>query len=134
MEAETMIDVVCLVLFDGDGRVFAARRPPHKSLGGLWEFPGGKVDTGEKPGAALRRELREELGLEVDALVAMDPVEHRYPFGPIRLWPFSAACAGGMHPDVELHEHTETRWVNAAEAAKMDWAPADLPVLRKIGF
>jgi 8-oxo-dGTP diphosphatase len=134
MDTEPVIDVVCLVLFDADQRVLAARRPPHKRLGGLWEFPGGKIDPDELPDAALRRELREEMGLEVGELVAMGPVEHRYPFGTIRLWPYAAHCEGGKHPEIALHEHTAVRWVNAIEAAKLDWAPADLPVLRKIGF
>ena len=132
MRAESVIDVVCLVLLDGQGRVLAARRPPHKSLGGLWEFPGGKIDPGETPEAALRRELREELGLEVGRLVPMDSHEHHYEFGTIRLWPLLARCDGGEHPKMVLHEHTEVRWVDAAEAATLEWAPADLPVFGQL--
>ena len=57
--------VVAVALIDVDGRVLIAKRPQGKSLAGLWEFPGGKVEPGERPEAALIRELREELGIEV---------------------------------------------------------------------
>lgn len=134
MNTEGVIDVACLVLRDVEGRVFAARRPLHKSLGGLWEFPGGKVDPGESPEAALRRELREELNLDVGLLEAMNVFEHRYEFGTIRLWPMVAYCEGGKHPVIVLHEHTEVRWVDAAEARDLEWAAADLPVLRQLGW
>ncbi len=60
------IDVVCGVILDGEGRCLACRRPEGKHLGGLWEFPGGKVDAGEMPDAALVRELEEELGIRVE--------------------------------------------------------------------
>jgi len=129
---EPVVDVACLVLIDPDRRVLAARRPLHKSLGGLWEFPGGKVDAGESPEVALRRELREELELEVGALAAMGVFEHHYPFGAIRLWPFTAHCADFGHPKMVLHEHTEICWVNAADALDLEWAPADLPVLARL--
>lgn len=59
--------VVSAVLVDPDGRLLVQRRPAHKPFGGLWEFPGGKVEEGETPEAALIRELREELGIDVEA-------------------------------------------------------------------
>ncbi|MFU8894493.1 MAG: NUDIX domain-containing protein [Luteolibacter sp.] len=132
MASDSPIDVACLVLRDGEGRVLATRRPPHKSLGGLWEFPGGKIDAGESPEAALRRELREELELEVGGLVAMPPVDHQYAFGTIRLWPLLGHCPDAGLPEMVLHEHTEARWVEATEARDLQWAPADLPVLDAI--
>jgi len=132
MAIETPIDVACLVLRADDGRVLATRRPPDKSLGGLWEFPGGKIDAGETPESALRRELREELELQVGPLLAMEPVEHRYPFGTIRLWPLLANCDGSAKPGIVLHEHTDARWVDAQEADGLEWAPADVPVLAAV--
>ena len=131
-QVEIVVDVVCLVLTDAAGRVLAAKRPPHKSLGDLWEFPGGKIDPGESPETALRRELREELSLDVGPLAPMAVCEHRYPFGNIRLWPLRARVQGPGHPDFTLHEHTETRWVDAAAARTLDWAPADVPVLDEL--
>jgi len=134
MQAERSIDVACLVLLDDAGRVFAARRPPGKSLGGMWEFPGGKIDPGETAEQALRRELREELEMEVGELVPMAAVAHDYDFATIRLWPMLARCVGGKHPTFLLHEHTEAIWVDAGEAGEMEWAPADVPVLGRIGL
>ena len=67
-----LVLVVAAALFDKSGRVLLAQRPEGKSMAGLWEFPGGKVETGETPERALQRELHEELGIEIDA-------EHLFP-------------------------------------------------------
>jgi len=120
-------DVVCLVLQDDEGRIFAARRPLEKSLGGLWEFPGGKVDPGESPEIALRREIREELCIDLTELSPLASITHAYDFGVIHLLPYLAKCE--QHPDIRLTEHTEFCWVSLEEALSLEWAPADLPVL-----
>lgn len=72
--------VAAAVLLDGDGRVLLAQRPQGKSLAGLWEFPGGKIETGERPEDALVRELNEELGIEVAAcdLIPTGFASHKY--------------------------------------------------------
>lgn len=134
MRPDGIIDVACLVLMDSGGRLFVARRPQAKSLGNLWEFPGGKIDPGESVEVALRRELVEELEMQVGPLEAMEPVDHRYDFGAIRLWPMLARCDEGQRPEYRLHEHTAVRWVDALEAESLDWAPADRPVLHDLGF
>ncbi len=134
MPSEAVIDVACLVLLDDSDRLFVARRAPGKSLGGLWEFPGGKVDPGESIESALRRELIEELEMDVGALSPLPAVVHEYDFGIIRLWPLMARCGKGESPQYHLHEHTDARWVDADAAAELDWAPADLPVLRELDF
>jgi 8-oxo-dGTP diphosphatase len=64
-----MLTVSCLILLDSQNKFLATQRPPGKSLDGLWEFPGGKVEEGESPEAALRRELWEELHLGVESLL-----------------------------------------------------------------
>lgn len=75
-----MVLVVAVALFDGEGRVLLAQRPPGKSMAGLWEFPGGKVEQGETPEAALVRELDEELGVVVDleAFLPLTFASHTY--------------------------------------------------------
>ena len=72
--------VVAVALIDDDGRVLLAERPPSKSMAGLWEFPGGKVETGETPETALKRELHEELGIavEVEDLLPLTFASHTY--------------------------------------------------------
>jgi 8-oxo-dGTP diphosphatase len=124
-----MIDVVCGVIEDGEGRFLACQRPQGKHLGGLWEFPGGKVDPGESPEAALFRELREELGVDVNVGAPMEPVIWAYDRGSIRLLPFRCAITGG---NLHAHEHEQLRWCAPAEFGELDWAAADLPILDQI--
>lgn len=120
------IDVVAGLITDDDGRLLACRRPPHKHLGGLWEFPGGKVEPGETHAAALVRELQEELGVTVETGAVLAPVIHDYGRGPIRLIPLLCRIVQGKpHP----HEHSELRWCSAGELRTLDLAAADLPVL-----
>ncbi len=125
-----MTSVSCLVLVDARGTWLATQRPHGKTLGGLWEFPGGKVENGESPENALRRELREELHLTVGSLEPLAPVTHCYPFGSIRLLPFLARCR--IRPPLVLNEHIRAQWLDADTAQTLPWAPADLPVLAQI--
>jgi 8-oxo-dGTP diphosphatase len=124
-----MIEVVCAVIHDAGGRVLAARRPSGKAQAGRWEFPGGKIEPSEAAEAALVREIEEELGCTLAVGAALTPVDHPYPGGIIRLRPYRAEIVGG--PPV-AHEHSELRWVGREEAAALDWAPADVPVLAEI--
>lgn len=125
-----MITVSCLVLLDRQNTFLATQRAAEKSLGGLWEFPGGKVEPGETAEEALRRELREELHLTVDRLLPLTPVIHHYDFGTIRLIPFQARC--GLRPTLTLTEHIAAHWVDPEEARLLEWAPADLPILAEV--
>jgi 8-oxo-dGTP diphosphatase len=121
-----MIDVVCGLIEDGAGRLLACRRPPGKHLGGLWEFPGGKVEPGESPRAALVRELREELGIETVVTGELAPVDWNYGGGAIRLIPFRCRIvAGDPHP----HEHDAHEWVDRVSCGGLLWAAADEPIL-----
>ena len=121
-----MIEVVCGIIRDERGRVLAGLRPQGKHLGGLWEFPGGKVDPGESPQQALVRELREELGIEVGVGAALEPVCWEYESGMIRLWPFVCTMLGG---EMTVLSHERVAWVGLDELEEFDWAPADVPVL-----
>lgn len=124
-----MTEVVCGVIEDDAGRFLACLRPAGKHLGGLWEFPGGKVEQGEPPMAALVRELREELGIEVDVNAALDPVEWTYDRGRIRLLPFLCQIIRGIPRPLE---HEELLWCAIGEFESLEWAPADLPILRQL--
>ena len=122
-------EVVCGVIGDVDGRVLACRRPDGGHLAGFWEFPGGKVEEGETPAAALVRELREELGIEVAVEKSLTPVTWDYGRGPFRLLPFHCRI---LHGDPAPLEHSEIRWCRPAEASQLAWAAADEPVLAEL--
>lgn len=125
------VDVVCAILKRGE-TVMIARRPEGKQLGGLWEFPGGKVEPGETAEAALHRELREELGCAVCITRSLPACEHAYDWGLIRLIPFECELMPSS-PEPHPHEHSALAWVTLAELSSYDLAPADLPVVEMLG-
>lgn len=125
-----MIDVVCGVLMDRQGRYLACRRPEGKHLGGMWEFPGGKVDPGEAPENALVRELREELGIDVVVGSALATVVWKYDRGEIRLLPYFCTMRDDQTP--RAIEHEELLWCAPENFGDLAWAEADLPVLEQI--
>ncbi len=124
-----MIEVVCGIIRDERGWVLAGMRPQGKHLGGLWEFPGGKVDPGESAEEALVRELREELGVDVEVGEALEPVSWRYETVEIRLMPHLCEVRGGV---IEAMSHERVDWFAIGDLRGLVWAPADVPVLAQI--
>lgn len=127
-EAVTLLPVVAAALLDDEGRVLLQRRPPGKQMADLWEFPGGKIDPGERPEVALVRELAEELGIVVDQE------------GCVPLT-FASAPLGGRHlllllyvirdwqGDPQALEATELAWVTPAAMRDLPMPPADVPLV-----
>ena len=127
--SRTALVVTCAVIVDAAGRVLAALRPRGKSLGGKWEFPGGKLEAGESAAEALKRELHEELSIVAGVGPALAVVSYEYEEFSIELHPFLVEIVEGIpHP----HEHEELRWVTMGEAETLDWAAADVPVLDEL--
>lgn len=123
--------VVAVALVDADGRVLIAQRPEGKSMAGLWEFPGGKVDAGETPEAALVRELAEELGIDIRAscLAPIAFASHGYddfhllmPLYVCRVW------KGTPSP----REGQALKWVRAARLGDYAMPPADIPLVAQL--
>ena len=124
-------DVVAAVIWrDGapsaTGRFLIARRPLDGLLGGLWEFPGGKVEAGETPAAALRREIREELALEIEPGELLDPVAHAYTHFRITLLPLHAAYVSGEPQHLGVIDHA---WVTLDELDKYAVAVTDRKII-----
>jgi 8-oxo-dGTP diphosphatase len=120
--------VSAVALIDPDGRVLLAQRPEGKSMAGLWEFPGGKVEPGETPEAALIRELKEELGIDTwqSCLAPLTFASHAYqefhllmPLFVCRRWQGTAAP----------HEGQALAWVRPGSLRDYPMPPADLPLL-----
>jgi 8-oxo-dGTP diphosphatase len=122
------VPVVCAVIEDEDGRVLIAQRPAGKHLALKWEFAGGKVESGEAPEAALRREIKEELGCDVRLVRALPRFTHDYGTVVIEMLPYVCRL-GAASPAPHPHEHAAIRWIPAAELDSIDLAPADWPVV-----
>lgn len=119
------IHVTCAII-EENGRVLAAQRGRETSLPLKWEFPGGKIRSGESPEDCLRRELVEELGVEVEVCRSLAPATHEYTELVVTLYPFVCSIASGR---LTLHEHESVSWQSPEELFLLDWAEADLPVL-----
>ncbi|MBB3872823.1 MAG: (deoxy)nucleoside triphosphate pyrophosphohydrolase [Brevundimonas sp.] len=120
--------VVAVALIDVDGRVLIAKRPQGKALGGLWEFPGGKVEPGERPEAALIRELREELGIEVSesCLAPFVFASHAYDSFHLLMPLYLCRRWNGV---VAAREHDALAWVKPDKLSAYPMPPADEPLV-----
>jgi 8-oxo-dGTP diphosphatase len=120
------LHVACAII-ERDGLVLAAQRSAGMSLPLKWEFPGGKIDGGETAEECLRRELIEELGIQVRVGKSLPANTHRYPTFTVTLQPFICAIKAGA---IALHEHAAVAWLPPEKLHALDWAEADLPVIK----
>jgi 8-oxo-dGTP diphosphatase len=131
MGVSEMLLVVAVAMQDGKGCVLLQQRPPGKPMAGLWEFPGGKIEPGESPEAALARELHEELGITLSVkdlmpvAFASEPLAGRHLllllYG-LREW----------EGEPVAHHATELRWVTPVEMRGMPMPPADVPLVEAL--
>jgi 8-oxo-dGTP diphosphatase len=121
------VEVVAAVV-ERAGRYLITRRLEGTHLAGLWEFPGGKLLSGEKPEDALRRELKEELGVEAAVGEVMETVDWTYPEKSVRLLFFRCALAGEPTP----LEGQEMRWVDAADMLSYNFPEADATLIARL--
>lgn len=119
---ETVLDVATGILRNGEGRVLLDCRPADKPWPGYWEFPGGKIEAGENPEAALHRELAEELGIRVRSATAWQVREYTYPQRRVRLYLFKVSAWEGQARGLEGQE---LRWLKPAAAAALPLLPAN---------
>ncbi|MEN9931559.1 MAG: hypothetical protein RIS17_132 [Pseudomonadota bacterium] len=121
-----LLHVVAAALVDGDGRVLLAQRPEGKSLAGMWEFPGGKIDAGEGPEAALVRELEEELGITAPVLEPFTFASFPYPeFHLVMLLYWCRQWQG----EPEGRDGQALRWERPGAMAGLPMPPADVPLV-----
>jgi 8-oxo-dGTP diphosphatase len=122
-----MINVSCAIIVNQKREVFVAQRSASMKLPLKWEFPGGKIEENETSEECLIREIREELGIEIEIIRPLKVVEHHYDDSSIRLIPFVCKIKSG---EIQLVEHASYQWVRPKELLDLDWAEADLPILK----
>lgn len=126
-------DIVAAGIVVERGKVLVSRRKKGTHLAGRWEFPGGKAEPGEDPRAALRRELEEELGIDVDVGEIADVTFHRYDEADkaVLLLFFHATRRPGS-PEPQAIDVAEVAWADGAALDDAQFPPADVPVLAKV--
>ena len=122
------VNVAAAVIRDGD-KIFATRRG-HGAYKGFWEFPGGKIEPGETPEEALRREIREELDTLIRVGDHLVTVEYDYPEFHLSMRCYWATVLEG---NLVLKEHEAARWLEAKDLETVDWLPADKTIIEIIG-
>ena len=123
--SKKIINVVAAAI-EKDGKFFCAQRPEGKSLGGFWEFPGGKLEEGESPEQALIREIKEELNSEIKIVSYINEASYDYDFGTVVMKTYHAKLISG---NLELLEHQNSTWLLPTQLPTLNWAPVDRPAV-----
>lgn len=124
-----IINVVAAVIKNKEGKILITKRNNKKAQGGLWEFPGGKVEKDETYEDALKREIREELKVQIKINEYIDEKICTYPEKEINLIAYEATILSG---EIKLMEHEEYKWIEKDTIGQYEFAPADLFILEKI--
>ena len=129
--AKKIIKVAGVAIIDQDkNKVLAGKRNADRLVGGMWEFPGGKIEKGETPQEADKRELKEEFHDEVQIGPQLgETVSYEYDFGIVKLTVFFAKL---LTNNFDLVAHSEVEWLSADEVQKLNWAPADAPLVKEL--
>ncbi|WP_230398077.1 (deoxy)nucleoside triphosphate pyrophosphohydrolase [Novisyntrophococcus fermenticellae] len=122
-----MIEVVAAIIIQ-EGKVFATQRGYGEFKDG-WEFPGGKIEKGETPEEALKREIKEELDVSVSVGGLLETVEYDYPNFHLRMRCYLSTIETG---DVLLKEHEDARWLGKSDLYSVAWLPADICVVKRL--
>jgi 8-oxo-dGTP diphosphatase len=121
--------IVTAALLRKDSRILITKRPADKQQGGFWEFPGGKLQSNERPQQALQRELREELDLEVEVGAIFEVVYHRYDWGPVLILVYECHPLSEVIRNLEVDDH---RWLSLEQLPEYDLLAADQPIVDKL--
>ena len=120
--------VIKAVNKDGEPIIFATQRG-YGALKDGWEFPGGKIEVGETPQEALKREIMEELDTEIEVGELIDTIEYDYPEFHLSM---NCFCCELINGDLVLKEHEAAKWLTMAQLNDVEWLPADITLIEKI--
>jgi 8-oxo-dGTP diphosphatase len=120
---------VVAAIIEKDSKILIARRKAHDTLGGKWEFPGGKIEPGETPERCLKRELKEEFGIESEIGALVSSTRFIYYLVPIELLAYRVRYVSG---DIKINEHDEIAWVRAQDLESYDLVRADRPIAKAV--
>lgn len=123
--SKKVIQVVAAAI-EKDELIFCAQRPQGKSLGGFWEFPGGKLEVNESPEEALKREIKEEFNSDIEIISYLNEATYEYDFGIVTMKTYRARLIKG---NLELLEHQDSKWLPVSRLHELEWAPVDLPAV-----
>lgn len=121
------IEVVASIIHQ-NGKILATQRG-YGDFKGLWEFPGGKIEPGETTEEALRREIREELNIDISVEKHICTVEHDYPNFHLTMHCYGCRIVQG---ELVLNEHQSARWLEESEWESIEWLPADIEVVKEL--
>src|SRR5574344_1247351 len=124
-----IIDVVAAIIRNDEGKILIAQRNLKKSQGGLWEFPGGKIELGETKEQAIVREIKEELNMDIVCENFFDKNTFEYPDKTINLIALNCSMRNSLY---EVLEHEQILWVTKDELKKYKFAPADIFFVKKL--
>ena len=124
-----MIDVVAAIIKNSDNKILIAQRNLKKSQGGLWEFPGGKIEPNETKEAAIIREIKEELNMDITCDSYFDEKVYEYQDKTIKLIALNCSMLGTSY---EVLEHEQIKWISINEFNDYQFAPADIYFINKL--
>jgi 8-oxo-dGTP diphosphatase len=124
-----IVHVVGAVIQNEDGKILCAKRAKHLTLGGYWEFPGGKIEENESHEQALIREIKEEMGVEIEVGELVADIYHEYPNVIVHLITYRSVLKSGI---LNSTDHDELVWKDVLSLNELEWAPADVPTVEKL--
>jgi 8-oxo-dGTP diphosphatase len=120
--------IVTCAIIEYENTVLVVQRSQRMKLPLKWEFPGGKIEKMEKEEDCIKREIREELNIEIELIKKLTPTNHDYEDISIELIPFIAKQIGGQ---IRLNEHTDFKFLKKEELTNLDWAEADVAIVKE---